>query len=73
MGGWATWIGAVLVAWVVVAIAVALLLGRVVRHRERQVPRSPAPPPVPRPRTPPDAGGPEGPPALLDQPPERRR
>lgn len=32
------WIGLGLLVWVVLAVGVALLVGRIVRHRDRQVP-----------------------------------
>ncbi len=34
-------------AWLAVATVVGVLVGRVVRQRDRQVPREPAPPPAP--------------------------
>ena len=46
MWGWIAWVAVALVVWVAVAALVGVLLGRVVRRRDRQVPDSMAPVPV---------------------------
>ena len=64
VGNWIAWVAVGVVVWIAVAVLVVVLLGRTVRHRDRQVPhdgtdveappRTPAAgPPVPehRPRT----------------------
>jgi hypothetical protein len=51
----AGWIALGVVAWVVIALLVAVLVGRMVRLRDRQVPADPAPTPrgpVEQPRVP---------------------
>jgi hypothetical protein len=57
--GWITWVAVALAVWVVVAAVVAVLLGRVVRRRDRQVPDGQAvdtPPPA---RAPAEGPGPK--------------
>lgn len=49
----AGWIAVGVVAWVVIALLVAVLVGRMVRLRDRQVPADP----MPSPRRPVDAPG----------------
>jgi hypothetical protein len=41
-----SWIIVVAAAWLAVATAVGVLIGRVIRERDRQVPRPPDPPPT---------------------------
>jgi hypothetical protein len=62
VGDWIAWVAVGVAVWIAVAALVAVLLGRTVRHRDRQVPRDDADVEVP-PRTPAT-----GPPV-----PERRR
>lgn len=61
MWGWIAWVAVALAVWVAVAAVVGVLLGRVVRRRDRQVPdgdavevfppaRAPAEDPVPKQR-----------------------
>jgi hypothetical protein len=68
--GWITWVVVGLVVWVVVALLVGVVIGRAVRGRDRQVPRSPSER-MPTPRPPDGAVAPGTSPALLRQPPER--
>jgi hypothetical protein len=49
--GWIGWVGLGLAAWLAVAAPVGVLLGRVFRHRERQVPHDCCAVAVPLPRT----------------------
>jgi hypothetical protein len=67
----AAWILAGVVLWALVALGIALLLGRVVRMRDRQVPGPPEHPGHPeRPRPP---GAPEPPPGAPPPGPPRQR
>ena len=61
MWGWIAWVAVALAVWVAVAAVVGVLLGRVVRRRDRQVPdggpvevfppvRAPSEDPVPKQR-----------------------
>ena len=61
MWGWIAWIAVALTVWVAVAAVVGVLLGRMVRRRDRQVPdgdavevfpsvRAPADDPLPKQR-----------------------
>ena len=38
MSGWIAWLAVGAVVWVTLAVLVAVLVGRTVRHRDRQVP-----------------------------------
>lgn len=50
MSGWIAWVVVGALVWVTLAVLVALLVGRTVRHRDRQVPHdSAAPAPAPAP------------------------
>ena len=54
MSGWIAWVAVGAVVWVTLAVLVAVLLGRTVRHRDRQVPHDdvaapPSPAPAERP------------------------
>lgn len=48
------WVLIGVAAWIVVAVIVVVLLGRMIRARDAQVPRGPAEPVVPRPPAPVD-------------------
>ena len=51
MWGWVGWIIVALTVWASVAVFLAVLLGRVVRHRDQQVPTDMVEPPAPPLRT----------------------
>jgi hypothetical protein len=68
MGSWIAWGAAVLVVWVAVALVVGLLISRVIRHRDRQVPGGGAVPTAPL-RTGTDDR--DAPAALVDRPSRR--
>jgi hypothetical protein len=57
--GWLAWVAVVLAVWVIVAALVGVLLGRMVRQRDRQVPQEGAEVPFPVSRAP--AEGPSAP------------
>ena len=51
MWGWIGWVAVALAAWVVVAAVVGILLGRMIRQRDRQVPLDDGAEAVPPPRS----------------------
>ncbi len=70
MWAWITWVVVGLAVWVVVALLVGVVIGRAVRGRDRQIPRSAAER-TPTSRSPDRAADPGTPSPLLRQPPER--
>jgi hypothetical protein len=59
VSGWIAWVAVGAVVWVTLAVLVAVLLGRTVRHRDRQVPHDAADAPVPPPSVPAERPVPE--------------